>query len=256
MCSDASLRIVLPSLEDEFRPALGNILVALDWVELQRICKFLIRHFGKGRFSLLACQTLYVQVFDEFVDRVLHDFGVDIISQLLNMPGMPVYSDGNESFIQQRVVMVEIARQFGSVFDESRLPRGMASPSRDQVQIVPVADADTVDNFIVPTDIGSSLLTSFVEHSGFRSNKRRAAFESDEDEALTPKRSIRPRISESSVILITDSSDSESGLSLVTDSSDSDLSPDSGAGRPMRLARDQEEPGLGLDVDIKENRFL
>ena len=79
--------------------------------------------------------------------------------------------------------------------------------------------------------------------------------------------------------LVTDSSDSdssdsgadrptrlardqeESGLSLVADSSDSDSSPDTGAGRPMRLAKDQEESGLRLDVDIKkrlrkENRFL
>ena len=82
--------------------------------------------------------------------------------------------------------------------DESRLPRGMASPLRDQVQITPVADADTVDNFIVPTDIGSSLLTSSVVQSRSRSTKRRAAFESDEDEAVTPKRSTRPRMSESS----------------------------------------------------------
>ena len=67
------------SIEDEFRTTLGDILVALDWVELQRICTFLIRNFGKGRFSLLPYRTLYVQVFDEFVDWVQRDFGLDLM---------------------------------------------------------------------------------------------------------------------------------------------------------------------------------
>ena len=41
-------------------------------------------------------------MFDEFVDRVQRDFGLDLSLQL--------YSDGNESFIQQCVVVIEIAR--------------------------------------------------------------------------------------------------------------------------------------------------
>ena len=85
-------------------------------------------------------------------------------------------------------------------FDESRLPRVMASHSRDQVQTMPVADADTVDNFIcrvVLTYIELFLLTpATVVQSRSRSTKRRAAFESDEDEEVaTPKRSTRPRMS-------------------------------------------------------------
>ena len=275
----SDLIITLPNSDDDFREELGECVDSMDWVQIERTSSWLMRKYGKGKRTLLPNQTLYVQLYDEFVAHVERQFGVCLISLLRNTPGMPEDKDINVAFIQQCVVVAEVARHFSTIVDYEQLPRGMESPPR--VQTKPVSDADRVasgtvltpsrvdlrDGVSPPRDqvntmpimsrcrvvlrrIASPDSSPPVRENRPRSGKRKAIIRSDDDEpAPTPKRKTRPR-SESSNRSVSESEQSES----ESESSESALS-------PIQVNKNLADAGLHLGRNVRRrlrqtNEFL
>ena len=220
--------------------------------------------------TALPYETSYIKLYDEFVDEVYRDHGVDIISRLRNTPGMPEDNGIDVAFIQQYVAVSQIARRFGCLLAEERLTRGVESPPRDQLQTTPVSVA-VPTGFprgvespprhqlqTTPVSVASPVVLSPcrvvltdirspdssppppppVGQSCSRRAKRKMDIERDEDEAApTPKRNARPRPESSA-----DSSESQSESPLRVP----------GQSQQAMLTRKLEEAGLHLGRNVKE----